>query len=181
MAEPWHILYSAEEYGFVATQHLCVALLTATTHLGRNGSLGFCKVYWILEGTWPMTPPVITLLERLEAREWLPVSIIYMAPGGHRQWPMSALLESCFRHVQHWLVSKNIKGILNGNPDIEVDQRLPLHRQFPTSSSLKWDATSLGNMFPKDTTLIASGHSVTPLHVHIMQFMAGHRDGSAGC
>ena len=39
-------------------------------------------------------PPVITLLERLspkqEAREWLPaVSIMYMAPGGHRQWPMS--------------------------------------------------------------------------------------------
>ena len=48
----------------------------------------------------PMTPPVITLLERLsprqEAREWLPaISIIYMAPGGHRQWPMSitALLD----------------------------------------------------------------------------------------
>ena len=48
----------------------------------------------------PMTPPVITLLEGLspkqEAREWLPaVSIIYMGPGGHRQWPMSitALLE----------------------------------------------------------------------------------------
>ena len=48
----------------------------------------------------PMTPPVITPPERLppkqEAREWLPaVSIIYMAPGGHRQWPMSitALLD----------------------------------------------------------------------------------------
>ena len=43
-----------------------------------------------------MTPPVISLLERLspkqEAREWLPaVSIIYMAPGGHRQWPMSII------------------------------------------------------------------------------------------
>ena len=47
-----------------------------------------------------MTPPVIKLLERLspkqEAREWLPaITIIYMAPGGHRQWPMSitALLD----------------------------------------------------------------------------------------
>ena len=43
-----------------------------------------------------MTPPVISLLERLspkqEAREWLPaVSIIYMAPGGHKQWPMSII------------------------------------------------------------------------------------------
>ena len=48
----------------------------------------------------PMTPPVIELLETLspkkEAREWMPsVTILYMAPGGHRQWPMSitALLD----------------------------------------------------------------------------------------
>ena len=47
-----------------------------------------------------MTPPVIELLKRLspkqEAREWLPaITILYMAPGGHRQWPMSitALLD----------------------------------------------------------------------------------------
>ena len=48
----------------------------------------------------PMTPPVIKLLEtlcpKMEAREWLPaITILYMAPGGHRQWPMSitALLD----------------------------------------------------------------------------------------
>ena len=48
----------------------------------------------------PMIPPVIQLLETLspktEAREWMPaVTILYMAPGGHRQWPMSiaALLD----------------------------------------------------------------------------------------
>ena len=48
----------------------------------------------------PMIPPVIELLKVLspktEAREWLPaVTILYMAPGGHRQWPMSisALLD----------------------------------------------------------------------------------------
>ena len=48
----------------------------------------------------PMTPPVIELLETLppqeEAREWMPaVTILYMAPGGHTQWPMSitALLD----------------------------------------------------------------------------------------
>ena len=48
----------------------------------------------------PMIPPVIELLETLspgkEAREWMPaITILYMAPGGHRQWPMSitALLD----------------------------------------------------------------------------------------
>ena len=48
----------------------------------------------------PMIPSVASLLAKLspkqEAREWLPMlTILYMAPGGHRQWPMSitALLE----------------------------------------------------------------------------------------
>ena len=48
----------------------------------------------------PMIPVVEALLAELfpkkGAREWLPMlTIIYMAPGGHRQWPMSitALLE----------------------------------------------------------------------------------------
>ena len=47
-----------------------------------------------------MIPSVASLLDELYpergAREWLPMlTIIYMAPGGHRQWPMSitALLE----------------------------------------------------------------------------------------
>ena len=63
----------------------------------------------------PMTPPVIMLLEtlslslKMEAREWLPaVTILYMAPGGHRQWPMSitALLDrsvlDCVARRVHW-------------------------------------------------------------------------------
>ena len=48
----------------------------------------------------PMTSSVEKLLAKFypdkSAREWLPVvTILYMAPGGHRQWPMSisALLE----------------------------------------------------------------------------------------
>ena len=48
----------------------------------------------------PMIPSVASLLTELYpnkgAREWLPMlTIIYMAPGGHRQWPMSisALLD----------------------------------------------------------------------------------------
>ena len=41
-----------------------------------------------------MIPSVMELLETLspgkEAREWmLALTILYMAPGGHRQWPMS--------------------------------------------------------------------------------------------
>ena len=73
--------------------------------LSHLSSAPMCIGSFMLEDTLkergrPMTPPVITLLERLspkqEAREWLPaVSIICMAPGGHRQWPMSitALLD----------------------------------------------------------------------------------------
>ena len=48
----------------------------------------------------PMIPSVASLLAELYpnkgVREWLPMlTIIYMAPGGHRQWPMSisALLD----------------------------------------------------------------------------------------
>ena len=48
----------------------------------------------------PMIPTVAALLAELypdkKPREWLPVvTIVYMAPGGHRQWPMSisALLD----------------------------------------------------------------------------------------
>ena len=48
----------------------------------------------------PMTPRVIKLLEtlspKMEARDWmLAITILYMAPGGYRQWPMSitALLD----------------------------------------------------------------------------------------
>ena len=82
------------------------ALLTAIAVWAYfNGCLShlsiatMCIGSFVLEDTLkgrgrPMTPPVIKLLEGLspkqEAREWLPaITIIYMAPGGHRQWPMS--------------------------------------------------------------------------------------------
>ena len=119
---PWHILYSAlrsmacQDWRY---QHLCPICRNAHRNSGGshdawayfNGCLSHlsaapkCIGSFMLEDTLkgrgnPMTPPVITLLERLspkqEAREWLPaVSIIYMAPEGHRQWPMSiaALLD----------------------------------------------------------------------------------------
>ena len=144
-----------------------------------------------------MTPPVIRLLERLspkqEAREWLPaISIIYMAPGGHRQWPMSiiALLDRLswiLLQTRSLALAKRLyKGTLSGNPDIEVDQRLPLHRQFPTSSLTlepKWEATRLGNMFPRGMTLITSTiqdtlEPLSHLSTHFMQLSTiGRREG----
>ena len=194
---PWHILYSALRS--MACQdwqreHLCPFCRTAHRNSGGthdawayfNGCLSHLSIAPMCIGSFmlgdtlngrgnPMTPPVIKLLKRLspkqEAREWMPaITIIYMAPGGHRQWPMSitALLDCLswivlhwYRHVRwHWLLSrKQCEGIPSGNPSIKVDQRLPLHHQFPTNSLIlgpRWEAIRLGNMFPKGTTLITS-------------------------
>ena len=119
---PWHILYSALRSMACQNwqrEHICPFCRTPHRNSGGthdawayfNGCLThmstapMCIGAFMLEDTMqgsgkPMTPPVIKLLERLspkqEARAWLPaVSIIYMAPGGHRQWPMSitALLD----------------------------------------------------------------------------------------
>ena len=122
LGQPWHILYSAPRS--MACQdwqreHLCPICRNAHRNSGGthdawayfNGCITHltsapkCIGVFMLEDPLKgrgrsMTPPVITLLQRLsprqEAREWLPaISIIYMGPGGHRQWPMSitALLE----------------------------------------------------------------------------------------
>ena len=119
---PWHILYSAQRS--MACQdwqreHLCPFCRTAHRKSGGthdawayfNGCLSHLSIAPMCIGSFmlgdtlngrgnPMTPPVIKLLNRLspkqEAREWMPaITIIYMAPGGHRQWPMSitALLD----------------------------------------------------------------------------------------
>ena len=119
---PWHILYSALRS--MACQdwqqgHLCPICRSAHRNIGGthdawayfNGCLHhlssapLCIGALLLEDTLmgigkSMIPPVIKLLEILspgrEAREWLPaITIMYMAPGGHRQWPMSitALLD----------------------------------------------------------------------------------------
>ena len=116
---PWHILCSALRSMACQHEHLCPFCRTAHRNSGGthdawayfNGCLShlsiapMCIGSFMLEDTLkgrgrPMTPPVIKLLEGLspkqEAREWLPaITIIYMAPGGHRQWPMSitALLD----------------------------------------------------------------------------------------
>ena len=107
-----------------------------------------------------MIPSVASLLAELypdkSAREWLPMlTIIYMAPGGHRQWPMSisALLDRL-----SWLVlqartlalssfqtavQKNSKWKprYRCGPKIAVAPPTPF--KFLTLG-LRWDATRLG-------------------------------------
>ena len=119
---PWHILYSAlRSMACQDWQHEHICPFCRTPHRNSGGthdawayfngclnhlSVGpLCVGAMMLEDTLkglgrPMIPPVIELLKVLspktEAREWLPaVTILYMAPGGHRQWPMSisALLD----------------------------------------------------------------------------------------
>ena len=122
LAYPWHIVYSALRC--MACQdwqreHICPFCRsphrnTGGTHdawayfngcLHHLSSAPLCIGAMMLEDTLkglvrPMIPPVLELLQTLspttEAREWMPaVTILYMAPGGHRQWPMSiaALLD----------------------------------------------------------------------------------------
>ena len=166
---PWHILYSALRS--MACQdwqreHLCPFCRTSHRNSGRthdawayfNGCLShlsiapMCIGSFMLEDTLmvrgkPMTPPVIKLLQRLspkqEAREWMPaITIIYMAPGGHRQWPMSitALLERL-----SWIVLQtrplalaSFQEAVQRNPDWQPkyrsgpkDQRLPFAPAIP--------------------------------------------------
>ena len=122
LEQPWHILYSALRCMACQNwqrQHLCPACRNAHRNSGGpfdawayfNGCITHlstapkCIGSFMMEDTLkergrPMTPSVASLLKTLfpkqGAREWLPVlSIIYMAPGGHRQRPMSitALLD----------------------------------------------------------------------------------------
>ena len=122
LAYPWHIVYSALRSMACQNwqrEHICPFCRSPHRNTGGthdawayfNGCLNhlsgapLCIGAMMLEDTLkglgrPMIPPVIELLETLspktEAREWMPaVTILYMAPGGHRQWPMSiaALLD----------------------------------------------------------------------------------------
>ena len=132
LAYPWHILYSALRS--MACQdrqreHICPFCRsphrnTGGTHdawayfkgcLNHLSSAPLCIGALMLEDTLKglgrlMTPPVIELLETLspkkEAREWMTaVTVLYMAPGGHRQWPMSitALLSKLLDRLS-WIV-----------------------------------------------------------------------------
>ena len=145
---PWHVMYSALRCMACQSwqsQHLCPICRNAHRNSGGthdawayfNGCLTHlstaprCIGSLMLEDTLktcgrPMTPPVIALLRRLspkqEAREWLPaVSIIYMAPGGHRQWPMSitALLERLSSIVTRPLALTYFQQAVQRNPKWE--------------------------------------------------------------
>ena len=122
LQQPWHINYSAlrsmscQEW---QQQHVCPICCNAVCNSGcthdawayLDGCITHlntapkCIGYFLIEDSLagrgrPMIPSVASLLAELYpkkgAREWLPMlTIIYMAPGGHRQWPVSitALLE----------------------------------------------------------------------------------------
>ena len=150
-------------YIWPTASHLCPFCRTAHRNRGGthdawayfNGCLSplssapMCIGSFLLEdtlkGRWkPMTPPVIKLLERLspkqEAREWLPaITIIYMAPGGHKQWPMSitALLDRL-----SWIVLQTrplalvsfqeaVQGDPKWQPKYRSGPRLPLQPSIP--------------------------------------------------
>ena len=96
------------------------------------------------------------------------LTIIYMAPGGHRQWPMSisALLDRLSwlvlqtRTFSFCLTSKQpCRRIPSGGPDTVVDQRLavapPTPFKFPDIGT-KMGCYKIGDHIParKDTTNI---------------------------
>ena len=112
LEHPWHILYSALRSMACQNwqrEHLCPICRTAHRNSGGthdawayfNGCIShlssapMCIGSFMIEDTLkgrgrPMTPPVISLLERLspkqEAREWLPaVSIIYTDSSWHQE------------------------------------------------------------------------------------------------
>ena len=122
LQQPWHILYSAlrcmscQEW---QRQHVCPICCNTDRNIGGTHdawayfdecithltTAAKCIGHFLTEDPLsghgrPMIPSVASLLTELYpnkgAREWLPMlTIIYMAPGGHRQWPMSisALLD----------------------------------------------------------------------------------------
>ena len=126
LQQPWHILYSAlrcmscQEW---RKQHVCPICRNSLrnsggthdawayfdgciTHLSTAPKCIGCFLSEdsLSERGKSMIPSVSALLAELypnkETREWLPLlTIVYMAPGGHRQWPMSisALLDRLSR------------------------------------------------------------------------------------
>ena len=116
LEQPWHILYSALRCMACQDwqrQHLCPICRAAyrnsggthdawsyfngcITHLGiAPRCIGSLLLENILEARGnSLIPTVASLLTELSpnkgAREWLPtMTVLYMAPGGHRQWPVS--------------------------------------------------------------------------------------------
>ena len=122
LEQPWHILYSALRCMACQNwkqQHLCPVCPDAyrnssgthdawsyfngcITHLSTAPNcIGSLLLEDPVEGRGkPLILTVASFLKELSprkgAREWLPMmTVLYMAPGGHRQWPVSitALLD----------------------------------------------------------------------------------------
>ena len=113
---PWHVLYSAlrcmacQDWKRPHTCPVCgaVARNNGGTHdawaylrgcLTHLDTAPRCIGSLLLEDPLnvrgkPLIPTVASMLKELspekQARDWLPpITILYMAPGGHRQWPVS--------------------------------------------------------------------------------------------
>ena len=118
LQQPWHILYSALRRMACQErqrQHVCPICRKSDRNIGGGHSAWAyfdgcithlttaprCIGHLLNEDPFTglgksMIPPVATLLAELypnkSARECLPmltIIVVYMAPGGHRQWPMS--------------------------------------------------------------------------------------------
>ena len=154
---PWHVLYSALRCMACQDwkrQHSCpvcraVARNAGSTHdawayfngcLTHLGTAPKCIGTLLLEDPLnargkSLIPTVASMLAELspkkKARDWLPpVTILYMAPGGHRQWPVSIkpLLDRL-----SWIVLKtrplalmHLREALHDNPNWK-----PMYRQGP--------------------------------------------------
>ena len=185
LQQPWHILYSSlrcmacQEWH---RQHVCPICCNTDRNIGgthnawayfdgcithltpHQSALGHFLTHDPPSGHGrPMIPSVASLLAELYpnkgVREWLPMlTITYMAPGGHRQWPMSisALLDRL-----SWLVMQTrilalstFQAAVERN-QVEVGQRSQwLHQHHSSSliSGLRWVATRLGITFPRERT-----------------------------
>ena len=190
LQQPWHILYSALRCMSCQErqrQHVCPICCNTVRNSGGtrdawacfDGCLTHlstahkCIGHFLTEDPLSgrgksMIPSVASLLAELYpnrgAREWLPMlTIIYMAPGGHRQWPISisALLDrylGWYCELELWLCLTSkppCRRILSGGLDTVVDQRLQWPHQLHSSSltlGLRWDAIRLGVTFPRGMT-----------------------------
>ena len=157
IAHPWHVLYSALRCMACQDwkrQHSCpvcraVARNTGGTHdawayfngcLTHLGTAPKCIGALLLEDPLhargnSLIPTVASMLAepspKKKARDWLPpLTILYMAPGGHRQWPVS--IKPLLNRLS-WIVRKtrplalmHLSEALHDNPDWK-----PMYRQGP--------------------------------------------------
>ena len=159
---PWHVLYSALRCMACQDwkrQHSCpVCRAVARNNGGTHDAWAYFNGCLTHLGTAPkcigallredplhargesLIPTVASMLAELspkkKARDWLPpLTILYMAPGGHRQWPVSIkpLLDRL-----SWIVLKtrplalmHLREALHDNPNWK-----PMYRQGPKVESV---------------------------------------------